>query len=511
MKTIKFFTDTETTGLIKELDQILAYSEVLELPGGQTVVEKEVHCLLKGNVIPNAGALLVNNINPFVKEWKQTAVSEYQAVESLVSLAEEYKNKNLRVVLIAYNAPFDEGMYEAMFSRHGKKFREHFPIIWDPYVTARKLVEAGVIQTPEIQATYSKSYKSAKLEHVFIALGNDSSMFKAHTALDDTKMLQVAAHGIYYLATGKKLEDMEANPESYLPGQNVHVILDEKVSGLIKRHLRIWFNDVANKRVLVVDEEMTKNQTPESVILWMNYGDIIDQVPLEKYPLERLEVFIQKHQQTLTEVANSILAKKEKVVTKKDFSLVAALADKMINSDNVKKTFKELTEEEIELLPLAETHAFGKYGKGWRREIEGPNYLNQVKTLKLNSKLSLTLDPVGKYILSFEDEVKLETEKKTELQEKILALMDTNKDDQSYKDLVKKIPSTGDFTNKKHPKDIIEEYDEKKALVFNGANKEQKDLMADLLKFYKEQQPEAFKDVALPTFKLDLSNLLKKK
>lgn len=511
MKTIKWFTDTETTGLLKELEQILTYSVVLE-EGDKTVEAYERSILLKDNVLPSPGALLVNKINPFSSAYKNQAELEYLAYLHLKNLFTQYKNAGYRVIMIAYNLEFDWIMYSDLFAKFGDKLDNYIAAKFDPLTSAKHLVEQGKIITKEIQTTYSKSYKSAKLEDVCKGLGFDSSSFNAHSALDDTLMLQMVSHGVYALAlAGKTLDSMAASPNEYTVGQIVHIITDDENLGLTKKYLKVLVNDLEHNRLLVLDDQATTAGPPVNAVRYAPYGEILDELEVPANQITRIEGYYQMHQQVITEAANALMAKKEKKVTVLDFQKVIDLAEKMKSADNKKEAVKTLTEEEIDLLPKAENYCFGKYNEGWSRELGGPNYLTKVQVVKLSTQLSVGCDPFGLYRLMQNGEEILVTEKRTEMQDRIMQIMGVDKDNETFKALLKTIPAIGKFKNDKHPKKLLEEFDNKKAEVYQGADKFKKDLMTDLLGYLKKKSPEVFGEVSVPTFKLDLSSLLKKK
>lgn len=262
MKTIKWFTDTETTGLLKSLDQILSFSVVLE-KGAETEEAYEKNVLLKDNILPNPNALLVNKINPFSSAWKNSAMTEYEAYLHLKNMFNQYRQAGYRIVMIAYNLEFDEIMYKDLFYRYGDNLDNYISVKFDPLITVKKLIEQGKLITKEVQTTFSKSYMTSKLEEVYKALGYDSSSFKAHTALDDTLMLQMVAHGIYYLALDKKLDELEAHPENYVVNQVVHVICEDEKIGVHKKYFKVLLNDLENHRLLVLDDQMTSASSPK--------------------------------------------------------------------------------------------------------------------------------------------------------------------------------------------------------------------------------------------------------
>lgn len=510
MKTLKFFTDTETTGLLGEVEQVLTFSVVLEKPSSVVSAEYERKIKLKKNVLPNPRALLVNNLNPFIESFKKEAMTEYEAYEHLKKIAEDGLSEGFRILVVAYNAEYDRNMYDYMFKRFGDKIIKHYPLWWDPLPTARRLIDEGVIETEEVRTAY-KTYRTAKLEAVYKALGNDAS-FKAHSALDDTKMLQMAAHGIYQLATGKKLEDMGTNPESYKALDNVFMILDDDKVGLQKRLMKVLYNDIDKKTLVVLDSEVALNQnSTEKPVKTMSYYEIIDELPLDQKDSNRLDNYYQSYQVGITEQVNEFLNKKEKKPVKEaDFNLVVELAMKFKDSTAKKTLFKSLTEEERELVPLAEDYLQGRFETGFIRDVKGQDYLTKIEELKLSS-LTLKLDPKGLYILMNQDQEIVSTEKRTVIQEKVAEALGLKKDDAEFKELNKQIPYVKEFKNAKHPEGLLKEYEDIKGEVFNGANKDHKDLLTDLLSYFKEQAPEVFGSVSLPSFKLDLSSFLKKK
>ena len=125
--------------------------------------------------------------------------------------------------------------------------------------------------------------------------------------------------------------------------------------------------------------------------------------------------------------------------------------------------------------------------------------------------LTLKMDPMGTYTLLKGEESIITTDKRTQVQEKILESLSLTKESEEYKALNKALPYTKDFTNVKHPRIMLEEYERMKGDVFNGPNKAHKDLLIDLLSYYKSQAPEVFGSVSLPSFNLNLQSFLKKK
>lgn len=511
MKTIKWFTDTETTGLLKQLEQILSFSIVLE-QDAETIQAYEKTIFLKENILPNPSALIVNKINPFSSEWKNSSITEYEAYLHLKSVFTGYLNKGYRIVMIAYNLEFDDIMYQDLFKRYGDNLDNYITIKFDPLITVKKLIEQGKLVTKEIQTTYSKSYMTSKLEEVYKALGYDSSSFKAHTALDDTLMLQMVTHGIYYLALDKKLDELNANPEQYTVGQIVQVISEDKKIGLYKKYFKILYNDIENKKLIVLDEQMAMASSAIAGVRVAEYSEILDEGVVDFKDKERIENYYNNHQSVIIESTNNLIGKKEKKVTVVNkINEIEQLVEKMNSSENRKKAFKELSQEELELFEMAENYNAGKNQKIWSKEIFGANYLTKKESLKLMDDLILELDPLGFYKLINHEEEILKTEKKTELQEKILEISNLAKDSEELKKINKMIPSVSKFKNNKHPASLLEEFENVKAEVFQSSDKFKKDLIADLLQYYKKKAPDVFEQVSLPSFKLDLSALLKKK
>lgn len=510
MKTIKWFTDTETTGLLKQLDQILSFSVVME-KGSETEHSYEKAVLLKPNILPNPNALLINHINPFVNSWKSTALTEFEAYLHIKHILNQYKQSGKRVVMIAYNLEFDDIMYSDLFKRYGDNLNNYISVRFDPLTTAKRLIEKGIIKTKEVQTTYSKSYQTSKLEEVYKALGYDSSSFKAHTALDDTLMLQMTTHGLYFLATDKKLDDLDTDPESYQVNQICHLICDDNKIGLHKKYVKVLFNDIEKERLIVLDQDATLNSNAEAAVRVMGYSEILDEFVVDEKERNKFEDYYQLNKTVITEALTSLMLKKE--VKKKeiiDFSEIDALAQKIIASKNINETISRLSPIEKNLLPIAEEYACGKYLEGWTDKLKGKDYLTKSEEIELPLDIKIICDPIGLYKMSQGEELLLSTEKKTLIQEKILELLATTKEDEEYKKIVKMIPSIASFKNTKHPKNLLDEFENAKADVFTGDDKFKKDLITDLLAYYKKKAPETFKDIGLPSFKLDLSSLLKK-
>lgn len=562
---IKFYTDTETTGLDHLYDQILSYSAIIEDSKGKNIEEYEKTVKLKNNILPDPKSLIINNINPFSKDYISNAFKEIDLQADLMRIA----NKAYKCIFIAYNANFDINMYHALFSRLGYNFNRYFPVIWDPLVDAKKLVEKGIIITPEI-IRGTKSYRTSKLEEVFKALGNDSSTFNAHSALDDTRMLQTVAHGVFFLATQRELSKINPIPHTYQENEIYAIVYNDEEQGLITKYVKIIQNINKNSCLYVLNSE---EQTEI-----IDYHRIFDQYEFEGKLAEQLllvdidplkqdeeNIIIKRHTKHYINHINEIKNHAKHIFEIKDDLEQLKLYIKNLDL----KTIKEI-----------EDYSFSEYNEFVLEKIYGLEYKIKIDKIQLSNKIFVEADPVGIFRLINEDKIVLETVKKTEIDKlaKELLEIELSEDDKKYvfkfvdtvvnegyvkddifilekhtdkenkffirdirqssriieedydkdkleermiwwyskvredriKTLIKKIPSLKNFEISKHPKHLLDEYNEVKVEVFQTSNKLQKEILKDLLDYYKTKYPSIFKDVTLPNFQLNLASFLKK-
>ena len=183
------------------------------------------------------------------------------------------------------------------------------------------------------------------------------------------------------------------------------------------------------------------------------------------------------------------------------------MEDCLIDSKNVEKYKKE----ESENLEKAEHLAYAQHNKGWNTEIHGEGFNNSHQTVYNDNNFKIALNPLGgEFVVVKDDKEVLTTKKKTE----VLELLDKDgvilKGSDEYKKINTLLIPSKQFDNPKHILKIKEEFNLVKKDVFNGANKFHKEILTDYLTYLKRLYPETFKDVSLPSYKLNLSSFVKK-
>lgn len=513
MKTLFLFNDTETTGITKKenklfspyyKEQNLTYALVL-CEKDQVLLEEEIKIKLKNNVLPNAGALLVNNINPFDPEFSSKAVSEYEGAHYFANKILEYKNQGYRILFIAYNAEYDESLMSDMLKRSGIEFHALIDCVFDPLFMTRSLVKSKDIKTREI-SNYGKTYNSASLEDVYNGLGYSSSAITAHNALEDTKMLKTVVYKAYYLFTGKSFDEMEIDASTFAAGAEKTIGVVEDMELKIKTIKVLKTNKTGKILALDFSKIQEHPDKVKACVVEIKLNNVLDEYDLKIKESNEVESFYNKYQSTIddlvskNELTDSVYATHEVLY----FGAVEKLAEKLKQDPKA-----NLDEKELEILELAEEYSYARYNEGWSIKNKGPNYENQPAIHPVQDGVDLHLDPVGSFYLIKGEEVLLKSEKKTE----VLAYLTTKMNVIAGSDLYKKINAllvpVKTFKNPKLPHDLIKEFNDKKTLVFNGSNKLHKDILRDLKEFYQKVNPEAFRDLTIPDFKLNL-NIFKK-
>lgn len=508
MDIVFFFTDTETTGVIKNhYEQILDYAAVCVEKGNIIdLVNQEI--ILKNNILPNPKALLINNINPFTKEWAKKAISENQAVDHFINLYLKYKGQGKRVILIAYNAEFDENMFSEQFERNGKNFKKLVDAIFDPLPLARRLINDKKIKTKEMKGFKGDTYQSAKLEDVYNGLGFSSGDINAHNALEDTKMLATVANKLYYLLTGKELAEVESHPENYKEGECQTIQFLNKQMDLEEKTILVLKNDPVSQTLWVLDSEKSSDtaQALTKAILEISYNQVFDEMMLD---IKKSKIVQNFYNQKSSEIKALKLEKNEdQSLDIKNFDEVKKIMEECLNdSKNVEKYKKE----DSDLLEKAEHLSYAIHNKGWNSEIHGEGFNNSHQMIYNDNSFKISLNPLGgEFVVLKDDKEVLTTKKKTE----VLELLDKGgvilKGSDEYKKINAFLIPSKQFENPKHILKIKEEFNLVKKDVFNGANKFHKEILTDYLAHLKQLYPETFKDVSLPSYKLNLSSFVKK-
>ena len=187
MKGYRIVLDTETSGLMDKDHQIYTMAAIVI----DQKTDKEVERLIlnirpKKNRFPSPYAILTNKLKIFTKKYNDSAITENQAINSLVKLSNKYviaeNNITIKPTLSAYNANFDKFFIEVGMSRAGFKFKDSFnKSVIDPLKTARSQIAKGLLTT----AKNSKGKMSAKLTDVAEAIGKPYTKSQAHNSIYD--------------------------------------------------------------------------------------------------------------------------------------------------------------------------------------------------------------------------------------------------------------------------------------------------------------------------------------
>lgn len=505
MKTLFLFTDVETTGLYQVEDQILTYATIFT-EKSQSIFEKEIKIKLKNNILPNPQALITNNINPYDPDYLKESLSEYDACHFFINKILDLKKDGHRLILVAYNAQFDFGMLGSMCKRNGINLNSLVDSIFDPLIMAKSMVQNGTLKTKEIETGYGgKKYRSAKLEDVYNALGYSSSLITAHNALEDTKMLKTIVDKLYYLFTGKSFEDISVNMEDFLENDVKTIVYEENSEFKIKTvKILKKCNEIGKTGMFVLDYDglIQENYQIKNAVVFLNQIKIIDDLDVRSVELNKLENFYLENKSSVDD-----FVKKQSFPSLEVFNSFEIIFFKKIESILEKKINDPkyvLNDEEALLEKDAEELSFSKYNKGWNKKD-----LNVFKKMNINENYSVELSYAGYYELKNNGKSVYNSEKKTDFLEKLVVEQLITTGTELYKKVNAFLVPVKSFKTLKHHSFLIKEFNEKKTAIFNGSNKLHKETLKSLLEHYKKINNEAFKDVTIPEFKLNL-NLFKK-
>ena len=522
MKKIYAFSDTETTGTSYTQDQILDYAIVfMEKHNILESVNKEI--LVKKNTVPNPKALLVNNLNPFSKEYLDKAISEYEAVNLITNQIQKYSlDKTVGSVLFMfYNAPFDVQMLQSAFKKCGKNFNAVVPVVFDLYILAKHLIDKGVVKTK--MGDYGPS---GKLGDVYEALGFSKASMNAHNALGDTIILPAVANKLYMLFNGKEISDIDIDPSNFQENSIQSIVYLAPLSFARNRELQlsnktiiVVKNDIENKKIYAIDSSKTGSMVDnlDKVIEVIEYAQIFDEslidIPKNKACLK----YINENQNQIKQYLNNFKQKEKEVLLYSNSLKIEQLADKLLllKKDNKlsKDIIDNLNEDEKSLLKDAEEFSYSRYNEGWSSDLYGKYYKDSIKTLFEVDKFKILHDPVEGVFLLENIENKSERSKattKSVILKELVELGFIENKSETFKLINNILSSIESMKNEKSLDNILKEFNLEKVETFNGANKNHKEILSSLLDFLKEQYPEKFKDVQVPNFKLNLANFKKK-
>ena len=358
MKPNRIWLDLETTGFDSKMDQILEIAAIVDDSEGNEIDRLEIKVKLKHNVIPGPGAVIVNRINPYSKEWNDQAVTENEAAKLFSSFCKKHTTKDgVKPIFTAYNVDFDKEKTAVALVRNGFTWKDHFNrSSIDPLKTARNLVQAGKIQTKIKTYGGGRTSPSSSLEDVVEGLG---IKYKgtAHRAMADVEAMRDATKIMFKMATGHELSNISSDPSKYRAGEVVKVITDSKSSGAKIRHILILDNDIENERIVAIDEDdiIQNNAFTKTSVRKFNYGTIVSEYEADQKSSGALLALLQKHSDEvarLTKDAKAQLIKDEKDdfafdEETRNFELIEKLEKNMSAAKNKKAThdflFQELT------------------------------------------------------------------------------------------------------------------------------------------------------------------------
>jgi hypothetical protein len=525
-KANRIWFDLETTGFESRTDQILEIAAIVDDPSGNEIDRVEIKVRLKHNITPGPGALMVNKINPYSKAWVSESVTEHDAIAQVAALAKKHTTADgVKPIMTAYFVDFDKDKTAVAFARNGFFWREHFNrSAFDPYKTARALVQSGVIKTKINTYAGGRTAPSAKQEDVAAALG---ILYKgeAHRAMADVEVMRDATKIMFKKATGYDLSGTSADPSKYQIGQVVKLITDSKSSGAKVRHLLVTDNDVENGRVVGIDEDDIKlnGGFTKTAVRKFNYGTIVGELEPDADPCKTLSnLLVSKAEEVakMTKTAKAQLIKDDKEEFKFDqevsnFELVEKI-ERNINKCKDKKAahaaiLKELSvrleggeEEAGVILEKAEQLSCAKGNDRWNVAPPGQEGVRLLTKQAPGVDLRIGLHPAGYYavgLITDKNGKQARELKECKTKKDILTFLKTrvSHSDEVDSFVNSELPDVETFKNPKHP--ILIEAELKNAmdaLTIKKVDDDIKAAISGLILQLQEQYPQTFAKYKTP-------------
>jgi len=426
----KIYFDTETTGFDEKKDQVLEYGIIVVDENDNVVEEVNKQIRLKPSVIPSPSALEVTKINPYSKEWASSAIPEAAAFEDLVKVANKYKKNGVKPHLVAYNVQFDKKFLDVALSRSFLgKFDDHFnKSVYDPLITARKLVKEGKIKTPKIKGAGGAYYNSSKQEHVAEALGVKYGGTGAHRAIDDVRVLVEVDKKLKKIAGVSTGDTMAPNLSSYSPGDVVKIVTDSRSSGIKERVVKIIANDPEDEKIVALDMDdikAHKNQVKDSSVRTFNYGTILQEKEVMPAELSEIESHYSSNKDRVEEFARSSSTKFSKIMRgkdddwhplSKDPETIKGVRKRLSETKNITleldATYKELLAKGIDpksakaIMTKAEEYDLSAGGKGWglMDRLRSSSKVQMSAMPFSKGEMIIGMSPQGKYVVAFKTE-----------------------------------------------------------------------------------------------------------
>lgn len=252
-KPYRIVYDLETTGFSRAGDQILEVAMAVLSPEDQVVETLEIKVVLKDGVIPSAGALMVNKINPYSKEWNSEALTEEALVEKISELAARYTVDGIPPILTAFNGEsFDKHFLLAAFHRVGRLLFSVFNRnTFDPLKTARYLLKIGALKTRTEIGRDGQPRMIATQEAVAEALGIEYEG-DAHRALTDVLVLVQIVIKFGQIIARLHEAGRIASPLEMSAGAMYYMKIKKKTGAIVYEENLLVFNDVANESLYVI-------------------------------------------------------------------------------------------------------------------------------------------------------------------------------------------------------------------------------------------------------------------
>lgn len=194
MNTKLVFFDSETSGTNPKIHQMLSfamYMTDLELNPLKTL---NYNIQLRPDAVVDKGALAINKLNPYSKDWNDKSISERELRGEIISFCDDISSD---ILFLAYNAAFDRDFAKACFSQADIELSSVLKgALIDPMIGAKYCTKNRLILTELKQNTRGQWYHAFNLQAVSHAL-KTQSVGEAHNALNDCLTLAPTTKEIY--------------------------------------------------------------------------------------------------------------------------------------------------------------------------------------------------------------------------------------------------------------------------------------------------------------------------
>lgn len=164
------FIDTETGGLNPEKHSLLSIGVCIwDLQEG-ILAQKEIF-VRNNKYIITKHAQVMNKFN--LDEHEIKAVSQKEAIDSLLNFCSKYFEKNVAYPLIGHNIQFDVNFLKKLFKDNRRSFNQYFSHRYiDTYSVFKTCVLAGLIEKEINSSADAFSYFNIRVKGRHSALGD---------------------------------------------------------------------------------------------------------------------------------------------------------------------------------------------------------------------------------------------------------------------------------------------------------------------------------------------------